>query len=152
MRNAIDGAARRNEGLFLLVGRIAVAILFIWSSIGKFEDPGGFAGEVGAMGGPSSSILVIIAAIVELVGALGILLGFWTRLAALMLFVYTIIATLIGHHFWTFADAWVKLEGGGGPVNLHLDQEIHFLKNLVILGGLLFVFVHGAGSLSFDKR
>ena len=141
MMNGLDSAAARNEGILLLAGRIGICILFIWAGVGKLMDLPGAVGYVASLGGPNSTVLVVIAAIVEMVGGVAILVGFQTRLAAVMLFVYTIVVTLIGHHFWTETD----------PMT-HLNQVTQFCKNLVILGGFLFVFVHGPGSLSIDRR
>jgi putative oxidoreductase len=54
------------------------------------------------------------------------------------MFVFTVIATLIFHNFWAV------------PADQAQNQMIHFLKNVSILGGLLYVVVHGSGPLSVD--
>jgi putative oxidoreductase len=77
---------------------------------------------------------------VEFFGSLAVLVGFKTRYAALALIAFTIGATLIGHPFWAAPEG--QLEA----------QTINFFKNLAIIGGLLFVFVRGAGPISIDRR
>jgi uncharacterized membrane protein YphA (DoxX/SURF4 family) len=54
---------------------------------------------------------------------------------------FTIGAALIGHAYWTIPDAAQKAQ-----------QKIHFFKDVAIIGGLLFVFVRGAGPISIDRR
>jgi putative oxidoreductase len=68
-------------------------------------------------------------------------LGLKTRYAAALLILFTIGAALIGHPYWTIPDAAQKAQ-----------QKIHFFKDVAIIGGLLFVFVRGAGPISIDRR
>jgi putative oxidoreductase len=137
----IENAMARHDAFIALIARILIATLFLVACKGKLTDPASFAGYVASQGGPSSTILAFIAGLVELVGGLAILVGFQTRWAALLLFGFTIVATAIGHQFWHVTD----------PA-MHMDQQIHFMKNLVILGAMLMLFVHGPGSLSIDRR
>jgi putative oxidoreductase len=82
----------------------------------------------------------ILAGLVEFVASLAIVLGFQTRLAAALLCLFTLIATYLGHPFWTMADAAARQM-----------NYIHFWKDLAIAGGLLFLFVRGAGPISIDR-
>ena len=65
--------------------------------------------------------------------------GFDWRQAALGLFLFIIPATLLFHAFWS-ADA-----------ASYQNQLNHFLKNLAIMGGMLYVVVFGPGALSLDE-
>jgi len=65
---------------------------------------------------------------VELIGGLALVFGVFPRLAALALFAFLIPATLVGHAFWLAKDA-----------SVFAGQLINFLKNLAIMGGLLFI-------------
>jgi len=89
---------------------------------------------------PAPEVLATVAGVVELVGGLAIILGFKTRLAALVMIVFTIIATLLAHSFWTMDDP------------ARMANRIQFFKNVAIIGGFLYVFVRGAGPISFDRR
>ena len=66
---------------------------------------------------------------VELIGGLALAFGIFPRVAALALIAFLVAATLVGHAFW--------LAAAGTPV--FVGQLINFLKNLAMMGGLLFV-------------
>jgi putative oxidoreductase len=123
-----------------LGGRILMSLLFIMSGWGKLTAFSGTAGYMASAGMPHPELLLPFAIAIELGGGLMLLFGWKTRLAALALFVFTIPATLIFHNFWA-ADA----------ANAQ-NQMIHFMKNVTILGGLLYVMAFGAGPLSLDNR
>jgi len=53
--------------------------------------------------------------------------------------VFTIMTILLAHHFWT-------MEGAERAENF-----IHFMKNLAIIGGFLFLFVLGGGPFALDR-
>ena len=89
---------------------------------------------------PLPQLAAIGAIIIELGGGIMLVLGWKTRLAAMALFLFTGLAALIFHNFWAAAPDQAQ------------NQMIHFMKNLAIMGGMLFVMVHGAGALSLDKE
>lgn len=123
-----------------LIGRLAIAWLFIPAGIGKI---GGFAGTVGyiaSKGLPMPSVLAAIALLVEALGGLAVLVGFRTRIAAASLAIFTIAAALFFHNYWAM------------PADQQMIQKIMFDKNLAIAGGLLFLVAWGAGALSVDGR
>ena len=124
-----------------LAGRILISILFILSGFGKLTN---FAGSVqyAAAGVPESlaTLAIIVAIVVELGGGFMLLLGYKIKWVVLTVAGYTLLAALLFHNFWTF-------EGMDAQ-----NQMVHFMKNLAIVGGLLYVAVFGAGSISIDKR
>jgi putative oxidoreductase len=122
-----------------LAGRLLLATIFILSGLTKFTDWNGTAAYMSAHGLRLIPILLPLAAIVEIAGGLAILLGFRSRIAALVLFLYLIAATLVFHNFWG--------ETGAEYVN----QMHHFLKNLAIMGGLAMIFGLGPGFPSLDR-
>lgn len=79
-----------------------------------------------------SSLLLVLAVSCELLGGLLILIGFKERFGAILLILFLIPTTLLFHSFWFLEDAAREL------------QMTLFLKNLAIMGGLIFVAVHGA--------
>jgi putative oxidoreductase len=85
--------------------------------------------------------MTALALVVEAGGAILLIIGWKTRWVAWALVIFTVIATLAAHRFWEIPDAAQMM-----------DQRIHFLKNLAIIGGLLFVATFGPGSISVDKR
>jgi putative oxidoreductase len=147
LARTVDSFAMRGEGLLLLLGRLAIGVLYLPSGFGKLtgiNGPGveGFAQYLAGHGVPGPAIAwSAIAAVVEFFGSLAIVLGFKTRYAAGLMVLFTIGAALVGHPYWTIADP-------GQMTN----QKIHFFKDIAIIGGLLFVFVRGAGPISIDRR
>lgn len=121
------------ERLADLSGRILLAAIFLISGINKI---GGYAGTQGYMesaGVPGVLLPLVIA--VEVVGALAIIAGFRTRIAALLLGGFTLLAALLFH--WQPGDQM---------------QFIMFLKNLAVAGGFLILAARGAGDWSLDAR
>jgi len=117
------------------LGRLLLAAIFLISGFGKLADPAGTIGYVSAVGLPLPEFGYAIAVIVEIAGGLLLIAGYQTRVAALALAVFTVVAALLFHN--DFADQ---------------NQFIHLLKNLAIAGGLLQLAVFGAGRLSIDGR
>jgi putative oxidoreductase len=136
----VTDSAPRQDGAILLLARILIAALFLSACIGKLTEPAGFAAYLASDGLPNTPVLAILAGLVELVGGLSILFGFKARWGALLLVAFVIVATAIAHRFWVAADPTV-----------HMNQQIHFMKNLAIIGGLLILYAHGPGRLSVDR-
>src|SRR5689334_12816103 len=113
-----------------LVARILLAHMFLISGIGKLGA--GYAatqGYMASMGIPGALLPLVIA--LEIGGGIALLAGFLTRWAALALAAFCIVSGLLFHS--NFSDQ---------------AQMINFMKNLSIAGGMLMLFVHGAGALS----
>jgi putative oxidoreductase len=127
----------------LLLARIALAAIFLYSGYGKLTNPAGFSTYLVNHGFPAglSYPLALLAGLIEAFGGLAILAGFQTRYAALLLALFTLVAALIGHRFWEVTDA---AQRG--------NQLIHFWKNITMIGGFLALYVAGAGTFSVDAR
>jgi len=123
----------------LLLARITMAALFIPGGLHKLLDLASFTGSLQKQGVPFADILAPIGASVEFFGGLAVLSGFQTSLAALLLMVFTIIATLIAHRFWEF-------EGTARQM-----QQTNFFKNLAIAGGFLALSVSGGGRYCVER-
>lgn len=122
-----------------LAGRVLMAGIFLMSGYGKLTDFSGTAGFMASKGMPMAEFLAAGAIVFELGGALMLILGWKMRWGALMLVLFMIPATIIFHNFWT-ADA-AEYQG----------QLIHFMKNVAMIGGLIYMMAFGAGPLSIDK-
>ena len=124
---------------FLLVfARVLAGWIYLQSGFGKIMDPANVATGLMRRGVPA--ILAYLAPFVEFFGGLALVVGFATRYAALLLILFTIIATWISHTFWTFPE--------GAPRNQQFTQ---FWKNVTMTGGLLALFVAGPGRFSVDR-
>jgi putative oxidoreductase len=123
-----------------LTARVLMSILFLIAGIGKI---GGFAGTVGyiaSKGLPLPELGAVIAIVVEVGGALALLAGFQTRLVALVMAIFTIASGVFFHNFWAL------------PADQVMVNQIMFMKNLSIAGGLLMFTAFGAGPLSLDAK
>jgi putative oxidoreductase len=122
-----------------LVGRILIAFIFLFAGYGKITGFEGTVGYIASKGMPLPQLAAIGAIIIEVGGGLMMVLGLRARWAAAALCVFTLLAALIFHDFWALTGAQAQ------------DAMIHFMKNISMMGGLLFVVVHGSGPLSLDK-
>jgi putative oxidoreductase len=123
------------NSIVILISRVFLAILFILAGWGKLTGHEGTAQYFGAIGLPMPSVTAVLVGLVEFVGGLAILIGFQTRIAAVVVALFTIGATLVAH--MDFAEG----------MNALMAQ-----KNLAIAGGLLLLAVTGAGAYSVDRR
>ena len=82
----------------------------------------------------------VLAIVVEVGGALALLLGWGTRWAALALALFTVVASVLFHNFWSV------------PIEQAMVQQLMFFKNIAVAGGLLVLAAFGAGALSVDAR
>lgn len=123
-----------------LIGRVLLALLFVPAGWGKLMGFAGTAGYFTKIGVPLPEVAVVVAVVVELVVALLFLVGFKTRLMAIILAVFTIATAFLGHAFWNM------------PPEMVMAQKMSFFKNLAIAGGFFGYFAFGAGRFSIDKR
>jgi len=123
-----------------LVGRILLASIFLMSGIGKI---GGFAGTAGYMaskGLPMVEALLAITIVIEIGAALMLILGYKARLGGTALLLWMIPVTFIFHNFWAM------------PADQQMIQQIMFMKNLGLMGGMLYIMAFGSGPMSIDKK
>jgi putative oxidoreductase len=123
-----------------LVARLLLSVPFLVNGISKLTDPGTNIAYMQSAGIPSSEILVYLAGIAELAGGLMVAAGLLGRLGAVVLMLFLIPTTLVFHDFW-------NLEGPE-----RMMQQVQFLKNLAIFGGLGLLFAYGPGRYSVDGR
>ncbi|MGV8892303.1 MAG: DoxX family protein [Burkholderiaceae bacterium] len=121
-----------------LIGRILIALIFVWSGFGKINGFEGTVGYIASKGLPLPQLAAIGAIIVELGGGILLILGWKARWAAAAILVFTAMAAFLFHNFWAM------------PPDQAQNQMIHFMKNISMMGGLLFVVIHGSGALSAD--
>jgi len=98
-------------------------------------------GALAKLGFPMPEVMVWVAILIEVGGAALLILGWQTRRVAWLFILFVVIATLMAHRFWEFSDA-----------AQYAAQLNNFLKNLAVLGGLLYIAAFGAGALSMDGR
>ena len=114
-------------------GRVLIAFMFVMSGLNKINNYGNTAGWMDAMGVPGSLLPIVI--VLEVLGGAAIMIGWQTRIAASLFAAFSVMSAAIFHA--DFSDQ---------------NQMIHFMKNVSIAGGFLFLIVHGAGTYSMDNR
>ncbi len=129
---------RPASDLPLLIGRVALAVVFIPAGLSKLANIAGFAAGLEKRGVPFADVLAPIGAAVEFFAGIAVLIGFQTRVAAMLMVLFTVAATLIAHRFWEFDGA------------ARGTQQSAFFKNLAIVGGYLVLMVSGGGRYSID--
>ena len=117
-----------------LLARICLSAIFLWSGTNKIINPVATMENMSAHGMPLTSVFLVGAIALEILGGVSVLLGIKTRWGAAMLIIFLIPATLIFHT----------------NLGTELEQAM-FLKNLAMLGGLLMLIQYGGGDLVLLK-
>lgn len=123
-----------------LAARLLMVALFLPAGIGKLTGFAGTVGYISSVGLPLPTLAAVTALIVEIVGSLALLAGFGTRIAALVLAAFTLVASFFFHNYW------------GVPADQAFMQQLLFFKNIAVVGGLLAIAANGAGAWSLDSR
>lgn len=138
MFSALDGVAASATDVWLLIGRVALAWVFVASGWGHIFNPAGLAAYLTNLKAPAPELLAWIGLIMEVVIGITLVFGVTTRYGAAVGITFLIVATALAHRYWEFSGPAVAA------------QYNNFLKNISILGGMLYVFVFGPGRFSLD--
>ncbi len=129
------------KGIATVGARILITLIFFMSAVGnkipKFND---VAGYMGAEGVPMPQFMLAGAIVFLLLGSLSVIVGFKARIGASLLLVFLILATYFFHDFWTFEGQEQE------------QQMIQFMKNLSLMGTMVFLIANGAGPMSLDAK
>lgn len=126
--------------VFALIGRILLAAMFLNSGFGKIGGFQGLIGTIASKGFPVPEFFAVGTIALELIAGLMLVVGWKVRWAALALAAFTLLLSFLFHNFWAMPEAQKAM------------QQITFMKNAAIIGGLLYVAAFGAGRFSVDKR
>lgn len=118
-----------------LLGRLMMAAIFLISGAGKMADPEVTLGYIASAGLPFPPAALVVAVLVEVAGAVALVVGYRTRLVASVMALFCIATAVIFHS--AFGDQ---------------NQFIHFFKNLTMAGGFLQIVSFGAGAISLDAK
>lgn len=128
-----------NARTFLLIARILIGILFLVAGVMKAMNIAGTTGYMTKLGFPAPVLMAYLSTIIEIASGVLLIIGWQTRRVAWLLIVYVLIATGMAHRFWEYEPAQ------------RVNQINHFLKNLALIGAMLYIVVSGPGSSSVDK-
>lgn len=124
-----------------LLGRLMIATIFLMSAVGnkipKFNE---VVGHMASEGVPLPQLALAGAIVFLIVGSLSVITGFKIRMGAGLLLVFLVLATYFFHDFWKYEGQEQQL------------QMIQFMKNLSLMGVMLFLMANGAGAMSLDAR
>ena len=118
--------------LLELFGRVLIALIFMVNGISKifnYEESLNYMANFNVPG-----LFLIPAIITEILFPIFIIVGYKTRISALILALFTIFLAIVFHSDFT-----------------NSNQMISFLKNIAIAGGLLLLVAKEPGELSVDK-
>jgi putative oxidoreductase len=128
------------QSTVLLVSRLFMAGVFLVFGIRKLMAVTGTAGYFTKLGLPMPEILVWLVILVEVGGAILLIVGWRTRLVAWILAGFVVLATIAAHRYWEMEAAQ------------YVPQLTNFMKNLAIVGGLLCLTAMGPGRYSVDRN
>jgi putative oxidoreductase len=128
------------QGIPILIARVLLALMFVLAGFGKLAGLEGTAGYIASKGLPLPMVLAVAVGLLEVVAGVMLIVGWQARWAALALAAFTLLATVLFHNYWAM------------PAEQQMMQQLMFMKNLSVVGGLLAIFGFGAGTLSLDAR
>lgn len=131
---------KQYDNSLALVGRLLLAALFLPAGLSKITGFEGTVGYIASVGLPLASAAALAAVVVEVAGGLALIAGFRTRIAALVLALFTLAASVFFHAYWA------------APADQQMVTELLFFKNIAVVGGLLMLAAYGAGAWSLDAR
>jgi putative oxidoreductase len=123
----------RQDELLAFIARLCLVLIFPFSALNKIFDHQSAMAQAAQgwipLPAAAAAVLLVLGGILEVVGPVCILSGFFRRQAALLFIFYVVVTAVLFHNFWSFpfnGDAW--------------NQNFWpFLKNLGLAGGFLYI-------------
>ena len=131
---------KSSSGPLVLVARILLAAIFISAGLSKLAGFDGTVGYIASKGLPVPAVLAALTIALEVLGGIAVVIGYKARVAGFLLASFSVVAAFIFHNFWAV------------PADQAYIQNIMFMKNLSMAGGLLLLTVFGAGGFSIDAK
>lgn len=129
------------QGAGSVAGRVMIATIFLLSAVGnKIPNFNGIVSYMASEGVPQPQVMLAGAIAFLIVGSVSVVLGYKARFGAGLLFVFLALATYYFHDFWNFQGQDQQM------------QMIQFMKNLSMMGTMVYFMSNGAGSFSLDRR
>jgi putative oxidoreductase len=129
------------RGPLTVLSRLLLCTIFFMAAVGnKIPHFGDVAKVMESVGVPAPQLMLVGAIVFLIVGSLSVIVGHKARFGAVLLLTFLVLASYYFHPFW-------KLEG-----QAQQDQMIHFMKNLSMMGAMLFIVANGSGPMSLDSR
>lgn len=138
--NFFDNVFNSSASTIALIGRVLLAAMFVLAGIDKISGFEGTAGYIASVGLPFSEVLTVLTIAVEIGAGLALIVGFKVRIAALLLAGFTLAASVLFHNYWAM------------PAEQAYVQQLMFMKNISVAGGLLMIVALGGGSFSLGRK
>ena len=124
-----------------IISRLMIVAIFLMSAVGnKIPNFGNVTTYMASEGVPMPSVMLSGAIVFLVVGGASVLVGYKAQAGAALLLIFLVLATVFFHDFWTF-------EG-----EARQQQIVQFLKNVSLMGTMLFLIVNGSGKGSLEDR
>lgn len=137
--STLDTVFNTSASTIALAGRVLLAAMFVLAGFDKIGGFEGTAGYIGSVGLPFAEVLTALTIAVEIGAGLALIVGFKVRIAALLLAGFTLAASVLFHNFWAM------------PADQAYVQQLMFMKNISVAGGLLMIVALGGGALGLSK-
>ena len=131
-----DDIAVRWQDIIILAGRVLLGWIYMQSGFRKIWDMAAVAKTYPSRGLPE--FMAYVATPLELFVGLFLIIGFATRYSAIVILIFTIVASFSSHAYWTYPEAQ------------RMAQSTQFWKNVSMKGGLILLFVTAGGKYSVD--
>ena len=123
-----------------LIGRLLIVALFLPAGLGKISGFEGTLGYFASLGIPAPVFALVATIVIEVLGSIALIVGFQTRIVAVIMALFTLVAAATGHAVWA------------APADAAFIAQLLFFKNIAVMGGLLVLASAGAGGFSIDGR
>ena len=143
------------QGIVTVAARVLLSLIFLMSALGnkipKFSEVAGLMDDQGV---PAPQIMLVGAIAFLVLGSVSIMFGFKARIGAALLLIFLVLATYFFHDFWTWPQDAMWVLSSNSDVKLPVAQieMISFMKNVALMGAMLFMIANGAGPMSVDAR
>ena len=129
------------SGPISLASRVLIALIYLLSAVGnKIPNFSSVAEYMASENVPFPQLMLVGGIVFLITGSLSIITGFRARWGAVLLLVFLILATYFFHDFWNFEGQEAQ------------QQMIQFMKNLSLMGSMLFILANGPGAWSLGRR
>ena len=128
------------QGSITVLGRVLLGTIFFMAAVAnKIPHFSQVAKVMDDVGIPAPQLMLVGAIVFLVAGSLSVILGYKARIGAVLLLTFLVLASYYFHPFW-------KLDG-----QAQQEQMIHFMKNLSMMGAMLFIVANGSGPMSLDS-
>ena len=136
------------QNTVVLVARILLSFMFIYSGFGKLADPAGTAGMIAGAGMPAATALAYLAGLFELVAGIAVLIGFQTKIVGWALALFCVFTGVMFHSGTVAVPGWPDAALGW----INALNGIMLMKNFTLAGAYILLAAFGPGLYSVDAR